>query len=145
MKQTAGRAGRFGLLARWALAFAAAPLIAGCDPISLTLASVGASVGVSQQMNGYVYRTFTAPMPEVKGAALVALKRMAIKVESTEKTEIGERINAKSADRTIELEIEAISRNTTRLRSIARKDKWLMDSATATEVILQTERAFSGA
>jgi hypothetical protein len=120
-------------------------LLAGCDPISLTALGIGAGAGVSHEMSGYTYRTFTEPLPRVRKAAIMALNRMAIKVQSTEKTDSGEVINAKGADRSIELELEAISGNTTRLRSVARKNTLFMDSATATEIIVQTERVLAGA
>jgi len=124
---------------------AAALMVSGCDPVSLTALGVGASAGASHTMSGYTYRTFVQPLPRVKQAALTALKRMDIKVESTGKTEEGEVIKAKSKDRDIELTLEQISPKTTRLRSIARKNSLLMDSATATEIIVQTERVLEGA
>ena len=127
------------------LLLVSALLFAGCDPISLTALGVGAGAGVSHTMNGYTYRTFTEPLPKVKKAALTALSRMAIKVESTAKTDMGEVINAKSADRSIELELESISVHTTRLRSVARIGPFIMDSATATEIVVQTEKVLAGA
>lgn len=126
------------------LAATAALTLAGCDPVTLTLAGVGAGAGVAHTMGGYVYRTFTLPLPRVKSGTLTALNRMAIKVASTEKIETGERINAKGMDRDIEIELEAVSPKTTRMRAIARRSGLLMDSATATEIILQTERVLSG-
>lgn len=107
----------------------------------MTILGIGASVGASHQMNGLTYKTFTAPLPKVKKAALTALKRMAIQIESTEKTGTGELITAKTADRKIELEFDVLTPNTTRMRAVARKDTLLMDSATAVEIIAQTEKA----
>lgn len=78
-------------------------------------------------------------MPRVKGASLKALKRMQIKVASTGKIVNGENIKAKAADREINIELEALSPNTTRMRVTA-NDGLFRDSATATEIILQTER-----
>ncbi len=131
-------------IARSALAAALALPLAGCDPLTLTLAGVGAGAGVAHTMGGYVYRTFTLPLPRVKSGTMTALNRMAIKVASTEKFEAGERINAKGMDRDIEIELEAVSPKTTRMRAIARRSGLLMDSATATEIILQTERVLAG-
>lgn len=130
---------------RLAVIVAAALMAGGCDPVSLTALGVGASAGTSHTMGGYTYRTFVQPLPKVKQAALTALKRMDIKVESTGKTGEGEVIMAKSVDRNIELVLEPISSKTTRLRSIARKGSFLMDSATAAEIIVQTELVLEGA
>lgn len=131
---------------RYPLWSIAAPLsmmlaLSGCDPISLTMLGVGAGAGVSHQMGGLAYRTFTAPLPKVKAAALVALKRMAIKIESVEKTANGEILHAVAADRKIEVELEALTPSTTRIKAVARKDAVLTDSATAVEIITQTEKA----
>lgn len=128
-----------------ALLLTSLTILAGCDPLSLTALGVGAGAGVSHTMNGYTYHTFSEPLPRVKQAALVALNRMSIKVESTEKNGIFETINAKSSGRSIELEMEVISPKVTRLRSVARKNPFVMDSATAEEVIAQTRRALVGA
>jgi len=115
-------------------------LLSGCDPVSLTLFGVGAGTGVAHTLSGIAYKTFTEPLPKVKKAALTALNRMAIKVETVEKVEGGENIKAQTADRNIEIELEAISVNTTRMRTTARKKSALMDSATAVEIIIQTEK-----
>lgn len=126
------------------LVFCSCFLLAGCDPVSLTLFGVGSGAGVAHTLSGIAYRTFTEPLPKVRKAAFAALNRMAIKVEATEKAERGETIKAKTPDRTIEVELEAISPNTTRMRVTAKKDV-LMDSATAVEIILQTEKVLGGA
>ncbi len=120
---------------------AVAVLLAGCEAAALTGLGVGASAGVSHTLSGMVYRTFTAPLPRVRAAALTALNRMDIKVKGTTKIEGGEQINAKSPDREVEVTLEAISPNTTRIRVIAKKGVFPYDSATGTEIIIQTERA----
>jgi hypothetical protein len=68
---------------------------------------------------------------------------MDIPVEAIEKTEEGETIRAKASNRAIEVTLEAITRKTTRMRVTADSDGIIKDSATATEIILQTERALS--
>ena len=129
------------LPAHFALLVAAVVLTA-CEPVAITMLGVGAGVGAGHQLGGLTYKTFTEPLPKVKKAALVALKRMAIKVEATEKTDMGEVVKARAADRNIELEFEALTPATTRMRAVARKDGGLLvDSATAVEIIVQTEKA----
>lgn len=115
-------------------------LLSACDPISLTLFAVGTGTGVAHTLNGMAYKTFTEPLPKIKKAALVALNRMAIKVDSVGKMDGGEIIKARTTDRDIEIELEAVSANTTRMRATARKHSSLMDSATAVEIIIQTEK-----
>lgn len=119
-------------------------LLTACDPISLTLFGVGSATGVSYTLNGYAYKTFTAPLAKVDRAAVTALKRMGIKVESSEKTDKGKIIRAKAADREIEIVLESLSPKTTSMRSAARRNAVLQDRATATEIVLQTEEVLVG-
>jgi hypothetical protein len=65
---------------------------------------------------------------------------MGMKIEGTEKSDEGKTIKAKGVDRQIEVELQAISSKTTRIRSVAKDGIFFKDRATATEIILQTER-----
>ncbi|MEK6663293.1 MAG: DUF3568 family protein [Pseudomonadota bacterium] len=115
-------------------------LLTGCAAVALTALGVGASTGVSHSLNGMTYRTFTEPLPRVRSASMRALQRMQIKVASSEKIEGGEGIKAMSGDRAIDIELESVSPSTTRMRVTAKKNLFLYDNATATEIILQTEK-----
>jgi hypothetical protein len=126
----------------WLVALAlATALTSGCAAVALTALGVGAAVGVNHTLNGIVYKTFTEPLPKVKRATLTALKQMEISVEAVQKTEQGEVIKAKASNREIEVEFESLTPKTTRMRVTADSDGLIKDSATATEIILQTERA----
>lgn len=115
----------------------------GCAAVALTAGGVGGGVAASHHLGGMAYRTFTAPIPKVRSAVYAALKRMEIKVVRTEKTDLGERIIAKASDRNIEIELEALSTNTTRIRAVVSKEGGMVvDAATAVEIINQTETAF---
>lgn len=113
----------------------------GCAPVAITALGVGGAVGVNHTLSGIVYKTFTEPLPKVKRAALTALQQMAISVEKVESTEHGQVIMAKASNRAIEIEFEALTPKTTRMRVTAESDGIFKDAATATEIILQTERA----
>jgi uncharacterized protein DUF3568 len=128
------------LASRLLTALGLASVLTGCDPISLTALGVGAAAGVQHTLTGIAYKTFSVPLPRVRTAVKSALEHMDIKPGGTEKIENGERIKARAADRDIEIELEALSSRTTRMRSQARSGLF-MDSATATEIILQTEKA----
>jgi hypothetical protein len=128
-------AGRLLLLA------AAVLLTPGCAAVALTAGGVAAAVGVNHTLNGIVYKTFAEPLPRVKRATLTALKQMEIPVATVEKTKEGELIKAKAANRAIEVAFESLTPKTTRMRVVADSDGFIKDSATATEIILQTERA----
>ena len=119
------------------------PFLNGCAAIALTLFGVGAGVAtgtsVGYTLDGYAYRTFTAPVPQVESATRTALNRMGITIEATAKTEQG-KIAATGNDREIEVEFEVISSNATRMRTVAKQGIFFKDRATATEIILQTEK-----
>jgi hypothetical protein len=125
----------------WAFLLCSA-LLAGCDPVSLTAFGVGAATGVQHTLNGITYKTFTVPLPQVRTAALSSLNHMGIKVAGREKTKDGEVIKASASERQIEIELDAITHSTTRMRTSVRNGLF-MDSATGTEIILQTEKALN--
>jgi hypothetical protein len=116
--------------------------LAGCAPVIISAAGVGAGAIFSHHINGQSSRTFTASLPRVRVAVLAALKKMSIKPGATEKTELGERIMAKAGGRNIEIELEVVTPSSTLMRTIARSESGLtVDSATATEITHQTEAA----
>lgn len=113
----------------------------GCVAVGLTALGVGMATGVGHTLGGMVYKTFTAPVAQVKRGALGALSRMQIKVVQSKRDGSTEMIVAKAGDREIDIELEALTPGTTRMKVTARKDGGILrDGATATEVILQTEK-----
>ena len=115
--------------------------LAGCVPVAVTAAGVGMAGGLSHTLGGMVYKTFTTPQASVKKATYGALNRMQIKVVEAKRNGTTEMITAKAADREIEIELEALTPSTTRMLVVAKKDSGILrDSATATEIILQTEK-----
>ncbi len=128
-----------------AVATLVAGLTTGCEPITMTMMSIGASAGVSHTLGGMIYRTFTASQRTVKRASMRALRDMGIEIVGTEINKDGETvILAKARDRDIEILLEPLTPRTTRMRAIA-SNGLLKDSATATEIVLQTERVMAGA
>lgn len=123
-----------------ALLLFAGTLLSGCEPITMTAASIGASAGISHTLTGIVYRTFTLPMTRVEKASVRALKDMGIEVIGRDTGDDGERvITATAKNRKIEVYLEPLTSRTTRLRAMAR-DGVLQDGATAQEIVAQTER-----
>jgi len=115
--------------------------LSGCAAVALTAGGVGLSTGVSHTLGGIVYKTFAAPQSKVRRSTVAALGRMQIKIVEAKRDGNKEVITARASDREIEIEIEALTPNTTRLAVTAIKDGGLLrDSATATEIILQTEK-----
>jgi hypothetical protein len=115
--------------------------LSGCAAVALTAVGVGMATGVSHTLGGIVYKTFAASQPKVRRSTVAALGRMQIKVVETKQDGNREIIKARAHDRAIEIEIESLTPNTTRVTVTAIKDGGLLrDAATATEIVLQTEK-----
>jgi hypothetical protein len=123
-------------------AFFLAAVLAACNPFAATAIGVGASAGIQHTVSGIAYRTFSAPLQEVRAAVRDALDHMQIKVASTWKIDNGVRFKARASDLEIEIDLETLTPNATRMRSTARNGL-LMDSATATEIVRQTQKALA--
>lgn len=111
----------------------------------MSLLGTGAGTALRYGIDGVAYRTFTAPAPAVKQASLAALEQMGIGFESTDTFEGGEVLYARSAKRTIEIEVEPISARATRVRIAAKNGGLFYDNATASEIVAQTERLLQSA
>jgi hypothetical protein len=116
----------------------------GCAAVALTLFGVGAGVGTgtgsSYILDSIVYKTFNVSEQGVRKATLITLKRMAIQVKENEATEAGTKIVGVAGDRTIAIEVERLTGKTSRLRVFVKQGWFWRDRATATEIIIQTER-----
>jgi len=118
---------------------------AGVGPLLLTGDGVAAGQGVNYTLDGIAYRTFSAPVDQMRRATLTTFKRMDIDVQSEDAKEDGCReLVAVTGDRTIYVELEKLTTRTTRMR-ITAKHGWVWrDRVTAGEIIVQTERTLDG-
>lgn len=114
-------------------------MLAGCQTLAVTAAGIGASTGLSHTASSISNRTFTAPELQVRHATLLALERMGVKVEGSTKNKSVEVLRASVADRTIEVEVETLNAQTTRVSATAQRGLFVYDGATAREIIAQTE------
>ena len=112
--------------------------LAGCAGVALTAGGIAGSAGVNHTLSGIVYKTFTAPMKDLRTATLKTLNMMQITVTADKKAEYGWRIDGTAYERTIEIELERLTPAVTRMRVTVDKGSIFKDSATSTEIILQT-------
>lgn len=117
----------------------------GCTAaaIGVTIATAGAgagmSVGVEHTLNGIVYKTFAASANDVRFATLKTLDVMGMPLTTDEATTTGWRLSATASDRTVDIQLERLTDTATRMRVVANEGFiFFKDSATATEIILQT-------
>lgn len=110
----------------------------GCAGIGAgsTLASV------NYTLDAVAYRTFSAPVDQVRRATLSTFRRMNLEVKSDEATDDGCReLVAAGGDRTVYVELDRLTARTTRMRITAKHGWMLRDRATAGEFIVLSERA----
>jgi uncharacterized protein DUF3568 len=119
---------------------AVCPLIVGCETAALAVLGGGASTVLRYNLDGVASRTFTAPAAAVKSASLAAVERMGLAIDTMGKFDTGEVIRARAPNREIEIELEPITDQATRIRIWARGGGLFFDSATATELVQQTEK-----
>jgi hypothetical protein len=115
----------------------------------LTLFGVGAGVtagtSASYTLDGIAYKTFTIPEERLEAATLNTLRRMDIEVRDialndAQPAESRRTIVAVAGDRTIDIQLDRLTAKTTRMRVNAKQGWFFKDRATATEIIVQTER-----
>jgi hypothetical protein len=114
--------------------------LAACDTVAIALLGGGASTLLRYNLDGVAARTFTAPAESVKHASLAALDRMGLEINGTEPLETGEVIHARAPNRDIDIEVEPITKQLTRVRIMARGGSLFYDNATALELVAQTEK-----
>ncbi len=113
--------------------------VPGCVGVALTAGGIAGSTGVNHTLSGVAYKTFITPVDELHFAILKTLGRMDMEVSEDKETASGFEILALARDRKIEIELEALTPKTTRMRVVANKgDIFFKDAATATEIIIQT-------
>ena len=116
--------------------------LGGCAA-GLVVAGAGTGVamgtGVDHTLSGITYKTFTAPVGEVRQASLRTLRQMDMTVTDDHASEDGWTITAAAAERTIDIGLEKLTANTTRMRvAVDKGGIFFKDAATATEIVSQT-------
>ncbi len=116
-------------------------ILSGCVAAATSAAGMGGSAAITHTMNGITYRTFTSPQAKVRVATIRALERMQIQLVSDSMQNKSNIIlvTAKTPERKIEIQLEPISPNTTRMRVVAKGSGIFYDASTAEEIIQQTK------
>jgi len=121
-------------------ALGAAVLLGGCQSLALSMAGAGATAALGATLVGVSYRTFTAPLTQVRRASLEALDNMGMRPDSVGAFDAGEIIVARTGGVTVEIELEALTERATRMRVATRDGGLFYDAATANEIVAQTEK-----
>jgi hypothetical protein len=109
-------------------------LLNGCAGASSLVLGAGAGTatgpGVTYTMDSIAYKTFTTPLDAVAEATRSALKSM-----DTTGVDIMAKAGNPSETLEIEIDLEWLSSQVTRMRIVASRGFFLKDAATATEII----------
>ena len=119
------------------------PLLNGCAAVGLFSASAPESpqaLPFRIRLTGLPTVRSPRRYPKSRTRIRTALNQMGIKVDTAAKTEQGKALSATANDRQIEIEFEAVSCKTTRMRTVSKQGIFFKDRATAGEIIIQTEK-----
>lgn len=111
----------------------------GCGTVALSVAGLAAGKGLDHTLDGTVDRTYVAPAAGTYVAAHRALKRMGMTVTKREVQDGIWTIEAETASRKVELEIEPLSELSSQARvEVSQSDFALVkDSSTGTGILEQ--------
>lgn len=108
------------------------------------VAGAGAKAGIDYTFGGTAYRTFSAPLDDVRCAVLQSFTDLEIDITEDETPDDGSaRISAEAFKRTIIVQLEPVTPALTRLKMVVRRGWFGRDRATSTELIEQTARTLN--
>src|SRR5260370_33402200 len=114
----------------------------GCAGIGLALFGVGAGIsggtGVNYTLDSVAYKTFAESEPDLRAATLRTLKRLAMDVTTSKKTEAGSEIPATAGDPTVEVEIARLTPETSRRWGAGKKNSSPTPRVSAGAVVAPT-------
>ncbi len=117
--------------------------LSGCSAIGLTVPAAavsGGAAGVNYSFTNNAYKTISYPVANVEAALDKALKKMDIKETKRKKEEGKVSISAVTSTLDIDIDLENVTPTVTKIEVSAKKGVFIKDKATATEIIVQTEK-----
>lgn len=116
----------------------------GCAAVAVTAGGIAGSAGLEHTLNGISFKTFAAPVANVRLATLRSLHKLDMKVKDDHKTTEGWQIDASALNRDIDITLEAITDRSTRMRVVVNDgDIFFKDAATGNEIIIETASALA--
>ena len=113
--------------------------LGGCAGVALTAGTLAGGVGLDHAIRGVNYKTFAAPLAELRLATLKSLNRMAMDVTEDRRQDGGWTILASTTKREIDIEFESVTHLATRMRVVVSKGAFFIrDGATGAEIIART-------
>jgi len=111
----------------------------GCAAVALTAGSMAAGEGINHTLSGISYKTFAAGIDDMRIATFRTLDRLDMDIADQKAIQSGWKIVAVASDRTVEIDLEGLTKRMTRMRVVTHKGQiFFKDAATSTEIIIQT-------
>ncbi len=116
--------------------------LSGCAEVGIIPAAAvtGGAAGVNYTLTNNAYKTISYSLADVETALNKALKKMDIKEMKSTKEEGKVNVSAITEKLDISIDLEKITPTVTKIEVSAKKGVFFKDKATATEIIVQTEK-----
>jgi PBP1b-binding outer membrane lipoprotein LpoB len=118
-------------------------VLSGCAEIGFTVPAAavsGGAAGVNYSFTNNAYKTISYPVADVEAALNKAFKKMDIQETKHQEEEGKVSISAVAGDLAIYVDLEKVTPTVTKIEVNAKKGAFFKDKATATEIIVQTEK-----
>ncbi len=117
--------------------------LSGCSLTGLAVPAAvsGGAAGVNYTITNTAYKTISYPIADVDAALSRTLKKMDMKQTERKEEEGKVSVKALAGDLDISIDLERITKTETSIKVDAKKGVFLKDKATATEIIVQTEKS----
>jgi len=116
--------------------------LSGCGLMGLAVPAAvsGGAAGVNYTWTNTAYKTISYPVADVEVALNKALKKMDIKKTKREAEESKVSLTVVTSNLDIHIDLEKVTPSATSIKVNAKKGVFFKDKATATEIIVQTEK-----
>ncbi len=117
-------------------------LLQGCVVVAAAAGAGGGLAGANYMQEGE--RTFTAPIEEVREAARQSLTGLDMTINEDSVTTEGRRLRAATWDRTVRVDLENVTYNTTKMIvSVTKTDSIIKDHTTEQQILAQVNQALT--
>lgn len=118
----------------------------GCESYSLSSGQTSSTAGIEQSFGGRSSKTFPSSVRTMRLATIQTLRRMGMPIKKERADKKGWVIESQMAGRDVDIELERISRRTTRMEVLVERGVPLLgDSASSAEIIVQTSATLQNA
>jgi len=120
--------------------------LTGCA-LGVTMLGAGAGMLADRSfdhiLTSSVSKTFPVALEEARVATLKSVHEMDLSVENFERTESGYLLTGQTENRRVEIDLEQVSAQATRMRVDVKRNFFWRDRATADAIVAQTESAIA--